>query len=208
MTTFLEMEVGTQLCRMLGYNVTRDANDSTVPVGWGHITCGGSVANLESIWSARNLKFYPLSLKLALEKGSLAYLKDIFKIELCSGDTKKFMECSTWELLNLKPSTILNIPDQLFQQFGVSQTMLGAALKPFTIQTTGKDFLEKRFGIERPARMFVGATKHYSWPKGGGKSNTYSIGRKAYKYQPLPVSAVNKLSMLRLTSRQEWTQKR
>lgn len=49
-TTLLELEVGRQLCEMLGYNI-----DSTVeyqPLGWGHITCDGTVANLESVWYA------------------------------------------------------------------------------------------------------------------------------------------------------------
>lgn len=36
-TTYIEHEVGNQLCRMLGYNV--DCGDSEKAVGWGHITC-------------------------------------------------------------------------------------------------------------------------------------------------------------------------
>jgi len=146
---------------MLGYDPTH---------AWGHITCGGSVANLESIWAARNLKFYPLSLKLAIESSSLRYLADVFEIELCTGKKKKFAQCDTWELLNLKPSTVLNIPDQLFNDFGVSQTALTNAFSAFSIQTVGKGYLEKKFEIESSPQMFVGTTKHYSWPKGAGES--------------------------------------
>lgn len=47
-TTLIELEVGRQLCEMLGFNT--DASVEYMPLSWGHITCDGSVANLESIW--------------------------------------------------------------------------------------------------------------------------------------------------------------
>ncbi len=160
-----------------GYPIPREADDpeddepvENRPIGWGHITCGGSIANLESIWAARNLKFYPLSLKMAIEaKGSaLSFLKDKFEVQLCDGNQKMFMDCTTWELLNLTPSTVLNIPTRLYDDFGVSQSALTAAMRDYTIQTMGKDALEKHFKIEESPHLFVGATKHYSWPKGAG----------------------------------------
>ncbi|CAL8576840.1 hypothetical protein XPA_002706 [Xanthoria parietina] len=49
LTMVAEIEAGQQICEMLGYNLDPEAKDA--PVGWGHITCGGSVANLESIWA-------------------------------------------------------------------------------------------------------------------------------------------------------------
>ncbi|KAI4260572.1 MAG: hypothetical protein L6R42_004003, partial [Xanthoria sp. 1 TBL-2021] len=48
LTMVAEIEAGQQICEMLGYNLDPEVKDA--PVGWGHITCGGSVANLESIW--------------------------------------------------------------------------------------------------------------------------------------------------------------
>ena len=52
-------EVGSDLCEMLGL----DRNESM-----GHLVTGGSVANIEAMWVARNLKFYPLGLQEALKK--------------------------------------------------------------------------------------------------------------------------------------------
>lgn len=46
MTTLVELRVGQQLCKLFGYNT--DVQKS--PVSWGHITCDGTIANLESIW--------------------------------------------------------------------------------------------------------------------------------------------------------------
>lgn len=73
LTTGIEIEVGLQLCKMVGFKRNRkddgsgdddydygddhddhdhdSDDDDTVPVGWGHITSGGTVANLESMWA-------------------------------------------------------------------------------------------------------------------------------------------------------------
>lgn len=64
LTTWLEIFAGKQLCEMLGFNIQWEPRDDEksdpdlekMPQilpriqGWGHITCDGSVANLESIW--------------------------------------------------------------------------------------------------------------------------------------------------------------
>ena len=42
LTTYIERDVGLQLCGMIGIDQK---------TGWGHITCDGSMANLESIWA-------------------------------------------------------------------------------------------------------------------------------------------------------------
>lgn len=47
-TTAVEAEVGSQFCRLFGYPVSQNT-DGVVP-GWGHITCDGTVANIESMW--------------------------------------------------------------------------------------------------------------------------------------------------------------
>tara|TARA_E500000178_G_C17014721_1_gene752328 strand:- start:687 stop:2549 length:1863 start_codon:yes stop_codon:yes gene_type:complete len=52
-TTQLEVDAGRDLCELFGY--PRDQ-------AWGHITSGGTVANLEGLWLARNLKALPLSI--------------------------------------------------------------------------------------------------------------------------------------------------
>ena len=58
-TSKYEMEVGKDLCVMLGYDRDRCM---------GHLTAGGSVANIEAIWAGRNVKYFPLGLQEALLK--------------------------------------------------------------------------------------------------------------------------------------------
>jgi hypothetical protein len=43
--------------QMLGFDIEKS---------WGHITADGTIANLEAMWMARNLKFYPLAIQRML----------------------------------------------------------------------------------------------------------------------------------------------
>ncbi|KAL0958858.1 hypothetical protein HGRIS_014176 [Hohenbuehelia grisea] len=47
-TTHLELRVGQQLCDMFGYNTNKKLIG--LPLGWGHVACDGTIANLEAIW--------------------------------------------------------------------------------------------------------------------------------------------------------------
>ena len=108
-----------------------------------------------------------------MSEGQLVFLRSIqppFTVELCNGQKKAFMKCTVWELLNLKPSTVLDLPRQLYKTYGISQSFLQESMRPYLIQTVGKDYLEKVFEIKKPGQIFVATTKHYSWPKGGGMS--------------------------------------
>ncbi|KXH29421.1 hypothetical protein CSAL01_12654 [Colletotrichum salicis] len=173
LSTLAEIEVGEQLCDLFGYNINED--NTKAPTSWGHVTCDGTVANLESMcthtFPARNLKFYPLSLRKAFGNGeALNFLSETFKVETCKGETKLFTNLSTWDLLNLKPSDILDLPDRLYQEHGVSNAFLSDVMKKFTIQSTGKDELEREFGLDLPGQYMLSNTRHYSWPKGAAIS--------------------------------------
>ncbi|CAG8594035.1 11224_t:CDS:2 [Dentiscutata erythropus] len=191
LTTMLEIGVGNQLCEMLGFDTSNNLNinldnldkedESIYNFGsqeiqsWGHITC-----------DARNLKFYPLSLRLAIEEGRLSFIDKSFTIELANGSVKLFKDCTTWELLNFKPTTVLNIPERLYQKYGITSQFLQASLNDYTIQTVGKDYLEQKFGITKPSLYFASSTHHYSWPKGCA---IVGIGSKNLKSIPVDNAA-------------------
>ncbi|KAF8532792.1 pyridoxal phosphate-dependent transferase [Trichophaea hybrida] len=189
-TTELELRAGRQLCMVLGYRASEDitfpnfykglnmfdsaishspsqdsdsADDKKVPLvpeSWGHITCDGTHL-------ARNLKFYPLSLLDAMEKDSeLTPILEKFEISNCKGEMKLFKDLSVWELLNLRVPTILEIPERLEREFSVPSSNLEKAIKPFSIQSTGQHYLERKHGINKPIQYIVSSTRHYSWPKG------------------------------------------
>jgi len=116
------------------------------------------------------LKFYPLALRRAVDNEPfLAYVAAHLKIRLCTGKEKIFGECDTWELLNLAQDEAVSLIARISETFGFSTLALQAVLNNYLIQTTGKDDLEKYFGIEQPPQYLCPKTAHYSWPKGAGK---------------------------------------
>lgn len=77
-TSLLEEEVGRDFSILFSF-----------PNGWGHICADGSIANLEALWYARNIKSIPLAMKEV-------------KPELVAGK-------SDWELLNMPVEKIIDL---------------------------------------------------------------------------------------------------
>lgn len=123
---------------------------------------------LTSRAAARNLKFYPLSLRDAMDD-ELSFISDTFEVETCVGETKLLKDLSTWELLNLRVPTVLAIPERLQQECDISATYLDSVMKKYIIQSISKDVLMDKWHIKNQPVIFVPSTKHYSWPKGAGE---------------------------------------
>ena len=81
-TSQMEEEVGHEFADMFGYKN-----------GWGHISADGSIANLEGLWYARNVKSIPMAVKQV-------------KPELVEGK-------SDWELLNMTTDEIMDMIEKL-----------------------------------------------------------------------------------------------
>lgn len=77
-TSQMEEEVGQEFARLMGYDY-----------GWGHIVADGSLANLEGLCYARNIKSLPLALKEVV-------------LEAVAGK-------SEWELLNMPTKEIMDL---------------------------------------------------------------------------------------------------
>ena len=169
LTIVAEIATGNDLCNMFGYNT--DDKNQNLPVAWGHIVSGGTIANLESMWVARNLKFYPLSIRSAMrEGGPLEFVANRFNIQTCKAETgsKLFMELDTWELLNPTPRVILDIPERLHSEFHISASFLDGVMREYGIQSVGKSKLEREYDV-RDMVYYLANTRHYSWPKAGGE---------------------------------------
>ena len=177
-TTPLEMQVGNDLCQMLGFTVSKKAN--TIQP-WGHITCDGSVANTEAMWAARNIKYYPLALAAALKNEKLLAPAKNIEIKLPNGTSHKLRSLSPWQLLNLCEDDVLAIPTRLQNEFGVDPDYLGTVVQNYSIQNLGFTSFERTFLKDIPSPAIIGpATMHYSWPKaaallGLGKGNLIDV---------------------------------
>jgi glutamate/tyrosine decarboxylase-like PLP-dependent enzyme len=166
-TTLLELLVGDDLCRMLGYKIPTPAEvDAGAVRPWGHITCDGTVANIEAIWAARNLKFFPLALRGAIAiSGPLAPAREI-EVRLATGRTGKLADLSTWQLLNLSADDVLALPRRLTAEFGIPAKLVTDAVGPFSLQTLGWLEFGRKFLTGMPEPVFtVPGSKHYSFPK-------------------------------------------
>lgn len=182
-TTILEILVGDDLCKMLGYTIPNEADIEKGAIRpWGHITCDGTVANIEAIWSARNLKFYPLALQAALkEDPALANAKEI-AIPLSAGESVPLIGLDTWSVLNLKADDILALPTRLTNEYQISRDTVTASLNKYSLQSLGIQEFSRRFlsQIDKSPVFFVPGTKHYSFPKaaallGIGASNMIDV---------------------------------
>lgn len=176
-TALLEQEVGKDLCKMLGF----DTSEGNLTPPWAHVTCDGSVANLEAMWAARNLKYYPLSVKAALQNEAI--LKPAYKIKVTLGTGKEviLVDQDAWTLLNLAVDEILALPARIKETSGITPAQLTNALDPYLLQSTGfLDRVSQATEGTLPPVIMGPATKHYSWPKnaailGIGKNNFIDI---------------------------------
>lgn len=168
-TTDYEIEVGKDFARLMGYEAEKS---------WGHITSGGTVANFEALWVARNLKYFPLAVKKATE---------VLKQHDFEINNQPIKELATWQLLNLPPKHVLSLRERLIdhirikrfrdKSFGPSQNELNEierdvddTILEYSVSRIGWDRFLKIFekdlnGIE-PGVVLVPQTKHYSWTKG------------------------------------------
>ncbi|MBY0129162.1 decarboxylase [Bacillus cereus] len=174
-STLMEMEVGEQLCRMLGYYIP-ESIDSSESRAWGHITCDGSVANLESMWAARNLKYYPISLAEALKnEPEFQAAKDTL-VSLLDGKTKRLVDLDVWSLLNLKLDEILEIPERIKKYLREDNkkteentridSLFNNVMNKYTLQKLGMLEFHRRFLVDVSSPVILGpVSMHYSWPK-------------------------------------------
>ncbi|MEK7279852.1 MAG: pyridoxal-dependent decarboxylase, partial [Nitrospirota bacterium] len=159
-TTRLEVEVGRQLAELVGYG------DEHPP--WGHITSGGTVANFEGIWAARNLKYLPLAMRR-----TAAELGIDIDVILLDGKRRLIQKASQWELLNLRVDEIVCIKERLIsacsekRDISVDEAFneIDEMLSKYTISNLGIQAFFAREDIKNTGVILTSATAHYSLGK-------------------------------------------
>lgn len=178
-TCMLEKEVGEQLCGLIGFKESSwgdcdfdEKHGKIVP--WSHITADGTIANIEAMWAARNLKFYPIAIYNAINANSEDKLKNAYlNLMVITFDSagnpikKKFMSCSGWELFNLSCDAILMLSIEINELCNFQKNELSTLISPYLLQNRGLLNYAKEYPEFTNIRVFVPATRHYSWPKAG-----------------------------------------
>jgi glutamate/tyrosine decarboxylase-like PLP-dependent enzyme len=181
-TTRLEVEVGNDLCRMLGYNVPPDGRPAPGEIApWGHITSGGTVANIEAVWAYRNLKFSAVAVRAAIrEVPALAVARGL-EVPLWDGSHARLIDLDTWTLLNLDVDVVASLSRRLLAH-GIGgeelmQTLAGYSLRNIGLINFYRSFMPDV--LESPV-FLAPATGHYSWPKA---ATLLGLGRNALLVQ-------------------------
>lgn len=179
-TSELELEVGKDFLKLFGFDEKK---------GWGHICTGGSIANMEALWIARNMKVIPIVLKEMLHTYGI---KDTgFQI---NGSTIEISALSDDELLKrFNPEEILDLKDLVIEKItavGIEKNEVDDTFNKFNMQERGLMWKGKGKDI---GVVFLPETKHYSLKKA---MDLIGMGREAVKF--VPVNEYYRMDMAQL----------
>jgi glutamate/tyrosine decarboxylase-like PLP-dependent enzyme len=153
-----ELEVGSQLARMVGYATNLDA-----PIrAWGHLTSGGTIANVEAIWRLRAVRLLPLAVARAVQALNIA-------VPTNSAPGHFLANATDWKLANMSTSDALALRRIVYEytaQQGGSTAVaeLHKAVESFRVENQGMaDFLAET-DISAPV-VVAPYSAHYSWSK-------------------------------------------
>ena len=161
-----EFEVGRDMLEMLGYRTPPapgGPHEARSEFGWAHITSGGTVANLEALWVARQAMYFPLAVqKLDREFGLEMDLDE----QHCLGMTPA-------EIVHLLPRLV----EALQRRLKLSRADTIARTAGF-LASTGYSIPHNGTAAcftKRPPAIFVSSAKHYSIYKA---ADLLGIGRE------------------------------
>ena len=156
-TTRMELEVADQLSApaMIGYPKGRH---------WGHLTSGGTVANFEALWAARNVHYLPIAARWAAAELGLSDVE----VETAGGERGRIADLDLWQLLNIKPRAALDLQEALCAAADPDRAL--EALGRHSLARLGyQDYQERlqRSFLDTlpPGVVLVPSTAHYSWEK-------------------------------------------
>ncbi len=155
-TLTLEFEALKMICGMFDFG----------PQAWGHLTSGGTGANLHCLWRARDLAFYPYVLALAALNGNSAVKEALTDINLPKrGGILAMIENNSLRLLTVDER--IELLSQVLDQ-GTKYPFLLPVLREFSVYQLGfseffqlaRTVLADRF--PKNFRLVVNKAAHYS----------------------------------------------
>src|ERR1051325_9717507 len=110
-TVDLEVEACSSMLRMLGFrppppppdgDIDLDefyAEESAKGFAWAHLTPGGTLSNIEALWVARDVKYFPFAVQDVARKRNLS-----IEVKTPSGTPHKIVDLNTQQLASLRPN--------------------------------------------------------------------------------------------------------
>src|SRR5579883_1212871 len=174
-----EFEVGRDILQMVGYKTPPERggpHEARSGFGWAHVTSGGTVANIEALWAARNAAYFPLAVRRVVCELRIPFevtLPDRTSCNLMSLDEQQCLGLAPSETMHLLPRLVaaiekhLNVPPQM----AIQKTPELLAATGFCIPQNGVAACYR----VRPPAIFVSSAKHYSLTKA---ADVLGIGRE------------------------------
>ena len=191
-TVGLEIEACNTLLKMLGYlpppELPAEIGENEVAIfkrklqplfGWGHLTHGGTTANLEALWVARNVKYTTLAIWDVAKQQHLD-----FEVKQPNGESHGIEHLTPKQLLSIKPNEsiylLAKFIDALRRKNG--QSISVASNQATELLKASVYHLDRGVGnlySEYPPVILAPGTAHYSIQKA---ADILGIGRDNIVY--------------------------
>ncbi len=184
------------LAEMVGYpdflpeTLSPDARAHRADYSWGHLCSGGTVANLEALWIARNIRLYPLAVRLvAHQTDDFAGVADL-NVTTAEGNRAPLHSLSTWRLSNLPIDAITDLHLRIKASLGEDDPARAKAFQQAlpSVRKAGLASFLFQYNDAFPndparlPRVLISQATHYCWQK-----NMDLVGLGADALETLPV---------------------
>lgn len=173
-----ELEVGRDILGLLGYkapSVPGAIEPARSEFGWAHVTSGGTVANLEALWAARNARYFPFAALRVTEQLGL----DLPVVTSTDRQPVNFRDFDGRACFGLTPGEVLHLMPALVEAIGarlnlehpeaLSKTFELLAATGVSVPHNGTSGCFAKW----PPAIFVSGAAHYSISKA---ANVLGIG--------------------------------
>lgn len=191
-----EREYFKSLAKMVGYppflpdRLPADARTRRSAYSWGHLCSGGTVANLEALWIGRNVRLYPLAVRLVAEETDEFSAFSDLEVTTATGDRAPLRALPTFELSNLPIDEITDLHLRIKTTLGEGETKRAQAFQDAlpSVRNAGLASFLLRYNDAFPEdrarlpKVFISQATHYCWQK-----NMDLVGLGANALETLPV---------------------
>lgn len=182
-TTRMEFKYMSALAQMVGYEPMINAdnnykNRENKHQSWGHLTSGGTSANMEALWVARNMKYYPIAAKIAsLSKQKVCGFIENIEVDFFNDPEKTIKNLTFSELFNIPLVSILELKAKIYTRcadddINLDVKVVKDEIAKYEVINLGvhgihqmvQEVTSRKESLNLP-KLYFAKSFHYSWEK-------------------------------------------